>query len=71
MTVPVVVLASGAGSLLSALLDEAARHGAAFEVVAVAVDRECRAADLAAQQGIVVITCRLADYLIEARGTVR
>ena len=62
MTVPVVVLASGAGSLLSALLDEAARHGAAFEVVAVAVDRECRAADLAAQQGIVVITCRLADY---------
>ncbi|GED96974.1 phosphoribosylglycinamide formyltransferase [Gordonia crocea] len=62
MTVPVAVLASGTGSLLTALLDAAEADSAAFDVVAVAVDRDCRAAELAAQRGIAVITCRLGDY---------
>ncbi len=62
MTVPVVVLASGTGSLLSALLDTAALDGAAFEVVAVGVDRDCRAAESAASRGIALIDCRLGAY---------
>jgi len=62
VTVPVAVLASGTGSLLTALLDAAEADSAAFDVVAVAVDRDCRAAELAAQRGIAVITCRLGDY---------
>lgn len=62
MTVPVVVLASGAGSLLSSLLDAAAREDSPFKVVAVAVDRDCRAAELAAQRGQPVITCQLGDH---------
>jgi len=62
VSVPVVVLASGTGSLLSALLDAAAAADSPFEVVAVAVDRDCRAAQLAAERGIAVITARVADY---------
>ncbi|GAB10426.1 glycinamide ribonucleotide transformylase PurN [Gordonia araii NBRC 100433] len=62
MSVPVVVLASGAGSLLSALIDAAAQDDAAFDIVAVGVDRDCAAAELAADRGIAVITCRLGDY---------
>lgn len=62
MTVPVVVLASGAGSLLSALLDAAAREDSPFQVVAVGVDRDCRAAELAAERGFPVISCRVGEH---------
>ena len=62
MTVPVVVLASGAGSLLAALLDVAVQQDSSFDVVAVGVDRDCRAAELAAQRDLPVITCRVGEY---------
>jgi len=56
-----VVLASGTGSLLQALLDAAAGDYPA-RVVAVGVDRDCRAARIAAEAGLPVFTVRLGDY---------
>ncbi len=59
--VPVVVLASGTGTLLQALLDAPERK--AFRVAAVGSDREhCLALDRAAAAGIPVFRCRLADH---------
>lgn len=57
----VVVLASGAGSLLESLL-EAARDDYPARVVAVGVDRDCRAAGVAAEAGLPVFAVRLRDY---------
>lgn len=57
----VVVLASGTGSLLTALLDAAVGDYPA-RVVAVGTDRDCRAAAIAAAAGIPVYTVRLADH---------
>ncbi|PQD97656.1 phosphoribosylglycinamide formyltransferase [Mycobacterium sp. EPG1] len=57
----VVVLASGAGSLLSALLDAAVADFPA-RVVAVGTDRACAALDIAARASIPVFTVRLADH---------
>ncbi|HLR99217.1 MAG TPA: phosphoribosylglycinamide formyltransferase [Mycolicibacillus parakoreensis] len=56
-----VVLASGTGSLLEALLDAAAGDYPA-RVVAVGVDRDCRAAEIAVRAGVPTFTVRLADH---------
>lgn len=56
-----VVLASGTGSLLSALLDAAVGDYPA-RVVAVGVDRECRATAVAAAAAVPSFAVRLADY---------
>lgn len=60
--VRVVVLASGTGSLLDALLDRSRHADAGFEIAAIAVDRDCRAAQIATDAGIPLIDCRLADH---------
>ncbi|GAS94295.1 phosphoribosylglycinamide formyltransferase [Mycolicibacterium canariasense] len=56
-----VVLASGTGSLLEALLAAAAGDYPA-EVVAVGTDRACRALEIAAGAGVPSFTVRLADH---------
>jgi phosphoribosylglycinamide formyltransferase 1 len=56
-----VVLASGTGSLLNSLLDAAVGDYPA-RVVAVGVDRDCRAVEIAAAAGLPTFTVRLADH---------
>jgi phosphoribosylglycinamide formyltransferase 1 len=56
-----VVLASGTGSLLNSLLN-AAQGDYPARVVAVGVDRDCRAVDVAARAGVPVFTVRLKDH---------
>ncbi|MET9203248.1 phosphoribosylglycinamide formyltransferase [Gordonia sp. NPDC003585] len=55
-------MASGTGSLLESLLARAADPGSAFQVVAIVVDRDCRAAQIAVENQIPLISCRLADH---------
>jgi len=57
----VVVLASGTGSLLGSLI-EAATGDYPARIVAVGVDRECRATDVAAAASLPAFTVRLGDY---------
>jgi len=57
----VVVLASGAGSLLKSVLDSAVGDYPA-RVVAVGTDRSCAAGEIAAAAGIPVFTTRLRDH---------
>lgn len=57
----IVVLASGTGSLLGSLL-AAATGDYPARVVAVGVDRDCRAAQIAADAGIPTFTARLGDH---------
>jgi phosphoribosylglycinamide formyltransferase 1 len=56
-----VVLASGTGSLLASLLDAAVADYPA-RVVAVGVDRDCRAIEIATQASLPTFTVRLADH---------
>ncbi|MCV7079880.1 phosphoribosylglycinamide formyltransferase [Mycobacterium szulgai] len=56
-----VVLASGTGSLLRSLLNAAVGDYPA-RVVAVGVDRDCPAVEIAAEAGIPVFTARLKDH---------
>jgi phosphoribosylglycinamide formyltransferase-1 len=56
-----VVLASGTGSLLKSLLD-AAVDDYPGRVVAVGVDRDCPALDIAAAAGLPTFTVRVGDY---------
>jgi phosphoribosylglycinamide formyltransferase 1 len=56
-----VVLASGTGSLLASLLDAAVGDYPA-RVVAVGVDRDCRAAEIATAASLPTFTVRLTDY---------
>jgi len=56
-----VVLASGTGSLLASLL-EAARGDYPGRVVAVGVDRDCRALGIAEAAALPTYTVRLSDY---------
>lgn len=58
--VPVVVMASGTGSLLAAIL--AAADEAPFAVAGVVSDRECAAVGIAADAGVPVSVCRPADH---------
>jgi phosphoribosylglycinamide formyltransferase 1 len=57
----VVVLASGTGSLLGSLIDAAIGDYPA-RVVAVGVDRDCRAIEIAKAASAPTFTVRLADY---------
>jgi phosphoribosylglycinamide formyltransferase 1 len=57
----VVVLASGTGSLLGSLIDAAVGDYPA-RVVAVGVDRDCRAIEVAEAASLPTFTVRLADY---------
>jgi phosphoribosylglycinamide formyltransferase-1 len=57
----VVVLASGTGSLLAALLDAAVGDYPA-RVVAVGADRDCPATEIAAAASVPAFTVRLADH---------
>lgn len=57
----VVVLASGTGSLLAALIDAAVGDFPA-RVVAVGADRDCRATEIAAAASVPAFTVRLADH---------
>ncbi|OBF25684.1 phosphoribosylglycinamide formyltransferase [Mycobacterium sp. ACS4331] len=59
-----VVLASGTGSLLASLLEvsNVADGDYPARVVAVGVDRDCRAAQIAADAGIPTFTVRLRDH---------
>ncbi|KJR06274.1 phosphoribosylglycinamide formyltransferase [Gordonia sp. QH-12] len=59
---PVVVMASGTGSLMAAVLDLAATEDAPFRVVGVVVDRDCGAADRAVDADLPVILCELREY---------
>ncbi|MDH3014542.1 phosphoribosylglycinamide formyltransferase [Gordonia alkanivorans] len=59
---PVVVMASGTGSLLESLLARAAADDAPFAVAAIVVDRVCRAQEIAHRNEIPLITCRVADH---------
>jgi phosphoribosylglycinamide formyltransferase 1 len=56
-----VVLASGTGSLLESLLDAAVGDYPA-RVVAVGVDRDCRAVEIATAASLPTFTVRLADH---------
>jgi phosphoribosylglycinamide formyltransferase 1 len=56
-----VVLASGTGSLLRSLIDAAVGDYPA-RVVAVGVDRDCVAAEIAKEASLPTFTVRLADY---------
>lgn len=56
-----VVLASGTGTLLASLL-QAARGEYPGRVVAVGVDRDCPAAEIAAAKAVPTFTARLGDY---------
>jgi phosphoribosylglycinamide formyltransferase 1 len=56
-----VVLASGTGSLLESLLDAAVGDYPA-RVVAVGVDRDCRAVEIATAASLPIFTVRLADH---------
>jgi phosphoribosylglycinamide formyltransferase-1 len=56
-----VVLASGTGSLLASLLDAAVGHYPA-RVVAVGVDRDCRAVEIATAASVPAFKVRLADH---------
>jgi phosphoribosylglycinamide formyltransferase-1 len=56
-----VVLASGTGSLLAALLDAAVGDYPA-RIVAVGVDRDCPAVEIATAASVPTFTVRLADY---------
>jgi phosphoribosylglycinamide formyltransferase 1 len=56
-----VVLASGTGSLLESLLDAAVGDYPA-RVVAVGVDRDCRAVEIASAASLPTFTVRLADH---------
>ncbi|MEO9327198.1 phosphoribosylglycinamide formyltransferase [Gordonia aurantiaca] len=59
---PLVVMASGTGSLLESLIARAESDDAPFEIAAIVVDRTCRAQDIAQRNDIPLITCRLADH---------
>lgn len=59
---PIVVLASGTGSLLGALLDAAEQPEAPFRVAAVVVDRECAAQAVAAGHRVPAVVCLPGDH---------
>ena len=62
-----VVLVSGSGSNLQALIDAAAQPGAGFRVVAVGADRDgTGGVSRAERHGIPTFVCRVADYATRA-----
>ncbi|HET7399568.1 MAG TPA: phosphoribosylglycinamide formyltransferase [Intrasporangium sp.] len=60
--VPVVVLVSGSGTLLQALLDAAQDPAYGVRVAAVGADRPCEGIARAERAGIPTFVCRTADF---------
>ncbi|WP_404392163.1 phosphoribosylglycinamide formyltransferase [Humibacillus xanthopallidus] len=60
--VPVVVLVSGSGTLLQALIDAAADPDYGVHIAAVGADRPCRGIERAELAGIPAFVCRPADF---------
>lgn len=60
--VSIVVLVSGSGTLLQALIDAAADPVYGVRIVAVGADRECTGLDRARSAGIETFVCRTADF---------
>ncbi|WP_328859304.1 phosphoribosylglycinamide formyltransferase [Williamsia herbipolensis] len=58
----VVVLASGTGSLLAAIIDATSAPNSPARITGVVVDRDCRAAELAGAAGIELRRCVVADH---------
>ncbi len=59
---PIVVLASGAGTLLTSILRRAERSSSPYRVAGVVVDRECAAERIAAEAEIPVARCVVRDH---------
>lgn len=60
--VPIVVLASGTGSLLASILRRGTDASSSFRVAAVVTDRECAAEQLARDAGVPAVRCALGDH---------
>ncbi len=60
--VAVVVLVSGSGTLLQALIDACADPAYGVRIAAVGADRECTGLDRARSAGIDTFVCRTADF---------
>lgn len=58
----VVVLVSGSGTLLQALIDATADPAYGARIVAVGADRECMGVERARRAGIETFVCRTADF---------
>ena len=59
---PIVVLASGAGTLAQSVLDSAARSNSPYRVAALVSDRDCEAVARAARAGLPTEVVRPADH---------
>ncbi len=57
-----MVLASGTGTLLAAILRRSQDPASSFQIAAVVVDRDCGAVQIARDAGVPVVTCALADH---------
>ncbi|MFW0786812.1 phosphoribosylglycinamide formyltransferase [Gordonia sp. CPCC 206044] len=55
-------MASGTGSLLESLLARSDQQHSPFEVTAIVVDRDCRAADIARDRAIPLLDCRVSEF---------
>ncbi|MDV3222405.1 phosphoribosylglycinamide formyltransferase [Intrasporangium sp.] len=64
--VEIVVLVSGSGTLLQALIDAAREPAYGVRIAAVGADRPCRGLERAEQAGITTFVCRPADYATRA-----
>jgi phosphoribosylglycinamide formyltransferase-1 len=64
--VDIVVLVSGSGTLLQALIDAAADPAYGVRVAAVGADRECTGIERAARAGIPTFVCRPAEFASRA-----
>lgn len=65
--VDVVVLVSGSGTLLQALIEAAADPAYGVRIVAVGADRDCAGIERAAAAGIETFVCRPADFASRAQ----
>ena len=61
-SVPVVVLVSGSGTLLQALIEATADPAYGVRIAAVGADRPCTGLERAEQAGIATFVCRVADF---------
>lgn len=59
---PIVVLASGAGTLLAAILRRGSDRASSFRVAGVVVDRECAAEQIARDAAVPTVRCVLGDH---------
>lgn len=59
---PIVVMASGTGTLLESLMSYSSHPDAVFTIAAVVVDRDCRAATIATNAGIPVVRVPVSDH---------